>query len=289
VDYVYRLPVYPRPDGPESKVRIADHLISYGGQTATTLCTCAALGLRTKYIGVFGSDSGGQAVRHALEKRGVDLADAVTRDVPNGFAVILLDNRKGERVVLWSRAPGLELGDTLPPDVFSTARLLHVDDTDYDAAIRASALARAAGLPVTSDIERVTDRTAELVAAVTTPIFAGGVPEDLTGETDTERALRKLRREHRGLLCVTLGSRGAMLLHGDTLYHEPAGKVDVVDTTGAGDVFRGAFIHALLRGDLPASILRFAVVAATISCTRLGAISSVPGGMEVLSIRLPCR
>jgi sugar/nucleoside kinase (ribokinase family) len=277
VDYVYRLPVYPSPDGPEAKVQIADHLISYGGQTATTLCTCAALGLRAKYIGVFGSDAGGRGIRDELERRGVDLADAVTRDVPNGFAVILLDDRKGERVVLWSRAPGLELGDALPANIFSTARLLHVDDTDYDAAIRASALARAAGLPITSDIERVTDRTAELVAAVTIPIFAGGVPEDLTGEADTERALRTLRREHDGLLCVTLGSRGAMLLDGDTLYHEPARKVDVVDTTGAGDVFRGAFIHALLRGDHPGDILRFAVVAATISCTRIGAIGAVLG------------
>jgi sugar/nucleoside kinase (ribokinase family) len=68
-----------------------------------------------------------------------------------------------------------------------------------------------------------------------------------------------------------------MLLDGDTLYHEPARKVDVVDTTGAGDVFRGAFIHALLRGDHPGDILRFAVVAATISCTRIGAIGAVLG------------
>jgi sugar/nucleoside kinase (ribokinase family) len=234
------------------------------------------MGLRTKYIGVFGSDSGGRRMRLELEKRGVDLANAVTRDVPNGFAVILLDDRRGERVVLWKRGAGLELGDALPADVISTSRLVHVDDTDYDAAIRASALARAAGIPVTSDIERVTDRTDQLVAAVTTPIFAGGVPEELTGESDTERALRKLRRDHEGMLCVTLGSRGAMLLDGDTLHYEPARRVDVVDTTGAGDVFRGAFIHALLRGDLPADILRCAVVAATLSCTRLGAISAVP-------------
>jgi len=78
------------------------------------------------------------------------------------------------------------------------------------------------------------------------------------------------------MLCVTLGARGAMLLDGDTLYHEPPRPVKVVDTTGAGDVFRGAFIYALLRGDTPADILRFANAAAAVSCTRMGAIASAP-------------
>ena len=117
VDYVYRIPVHPCPGGQESKVPITDHLVSYGGQTATTLCTCAAMGLRAKYVGVFGSDPGGQAIRHEVAKRGVDLADAVTRDVPNGFAVILLDNGQGERVVLWSRAAGLDYIVVEPRDV----------------------------------------------------------------------------------------------------------------------------------------------------------------------------
>jgi len=52
--------------------------------------------------------------------------------------------------------------------------------------------------------------------------------------------------------------------------------VKPVDTTGAGDVFRGAFIHALLRGDPPRDILRFANAAAALSCTKMGAMSSVP-------------
>jgi sugar/nucleoside kinase (ribokinase family) len=64
--------------------------------------------------------------------------------------------------------------------------------------------------------------------------------------------------------------------------HEVAGHVvDVVDTTGAGDVFRGAFIYALLRGDDPADVLRFANAAAAVSCTRLGAIASVPTLLEI--------
>jgi sugar/nucleoside kinase (ribokinase family) len=277
VDFVYRLPRFPHPDGPASKLRIAHHTISCGGQTATTLCTCAAMGLTTRYIGATGSDDNGQIMRDALMDRGVDIGQSVESDEGNAFAVILLDQRQGERVVLWQRPPGLELapGD-LDPDVICDARVLHVDDVDIDASIRAASMARAAGLPVTSDIETVGERTQELIAAVTIPIFAEHVLEPLTGEQDFERALRKLRLCHAGMLCVTLGARGAMLLDGDTLHRQPAFPVILTDTTGAGDVFRGAFITALLRGDAAPDILHFANAAAAICCTRLGAIAGVP-------------
>ena len=82
---------------------------------------------------------------------------------------------------------------------------------------------------------------------------------------------------------MTLGARGSMLLDGDTLHHEPARPVTVVDSTGAGDVFRGAFIYALLRGDTPRDILRFSNAAAAVSCTRVGAIASVPSLSDITS------
>ncbi|MBI2187703.1 MAG: hypothetical protein HYU37_11405 [Acidobacteria bacterium] len=296
VDYVYRLPQFPQPDSPSAKLRIADHLVTCGGQTATALCTCAAMGLRTAYLGTFGHDPNGERIRGELAGRGVDVAHASIRDAVNPFAVILLDER-GERVVLWHRGSGLALrpGELDAPLVRS-ARLLHVDDVDEDAAIEAARIARDAGLPVTSDIEHVTARTEELVAAVTVPILAERVPEALTGERDVERALRKLRKVRsqvrlkpdatyaEGLVSVTLGPRGAMLLAGDRLLHEPAHEVSVIDTTGAGDIFRGAFIVALLRGDSPEQILRFANAAAALSCTRIGAIASVPTVEDTMSL-----
>lgn len=285
VDYVYRLPTYPRPDSATSKLRIASYRVSFGGQTATALCTCAALGLRTKYIGAFGNDDGGRRIRNEVAGLGVDVDDAVVRDAPNPFAVILLDGEHGERIVLWNRDSRLALQpDEVKPDAVRSARLVHVDDVDANAAILAAHIAREAGIPVTSDIEATTDRTAELVAAVTIPIFAEHALQALTGEDDFERALRKVRRTHEGLLCVTSGSRGAMLLDGDRLHHEPGLPVNAIDTTGAGDVFRGAFICALLRGDEPPDILRFANAAAALSCTREGAIASVPALREISPI-----
>jgi sulfofructose kinase len=128
-----------------------------------------------------------------------------------------------------------------------------------------------------------------LIATVSVPIFAEHVPPALTGEPDPERALRKIRRAHPGLLCVTLGAHGSMVLDGDRLHYQPACPITPVDTTGAGDVFRGAFIVALLRGDAPPDILRFANAAAAVACTRPGAIDGVPGLEEARAMMADAR
>jgi sulfofructose kinase len=277
VDYVYRLPGYPEVDGPNAKMRISSHSLCCGGQVATALSTCASMGLRTKYIGATGTDDNGRRIRDELARRGIDTTDAVIRDVTNQFAVIMVDEHAGERIVLWDRHDGLMLRPReLAPEMFMNARVLHVDDVDQNAAILAAHIGRDGGAEVTSDIDRITDRTEELVAAVTIPIFAEHVPKALTGEADFERALRKLRRLNAGMLCVTLGSRGAVLLDGDRFHHQAAFEVEALDTTGAGDVFRGALIAALLRRDSVPDMLRFANAAAGISCTRLGALNGVP-------------
>ena len=193
VDYVYRLPEFPAPDGPAAKLRISHHAISPGGQTTTTLCTCAAMGLEPTYIGAVGNDDNGELIRDELTNRSVDVSHLAIRDSSNAFAVILLHDAHGERVVLWDRTSELDLEpEEIDPEVIRGARLVHVDDVDEGAAILAASIAREAGLPVTSDIERIGSRTGELLAAVSIPIFAEHVLAQLTGEKDFERGLRKI-------------------------------------------------------------------------------------------------
>jgi sugar/nucleoside kinase (ribokinase family) len=279
VDVVYRLPGPPPARG---KMPISAWRTMPGGQVATTLSCCASLGLKTLYVGTFGDDDNGRFIRSTLEELGIDTSHAPVRPVPNRHAVILLDERSGERGVLWHRDPALALDSRdLPADVIRRARVVHVDAIDEDAAIAAARLARAAGAAVTTDIDQVTIRTRELISAATFPILAEHVPEALTGESDPARALRSLRQSHGDRLCVTLGRHGALLLDGDDLYRSPAFEIAPVDTTGAGDVFRGALIYSLLRGDEPGAMLRFANAAAAISCTREGAIGGIPTLAEV--------
>jgi sugar/nucleoside kinase (ribokinase family) len=279
VDEVVRLP---SPPGPGAKLPVTSRRVGYGGQVATTLATCASFGLRAAMVGTVGDDEHGAGLRDALTRRGVETTHLIQRPARHRHALILVDDQSGDRTVLWERDPKLSLAASdLPRDMIASARLLHVDDVDADATLEAASMARASNIPVTCDIDRVTDMTAAFVAAVTIPILAEHVPRALTGDADTERALRRLRRDHHTMLCVTLGAHGSMLLEGNQLYRVPARAIQPVDTTGAGDVFRGAFIYAYLRGERPHEILRFANAAAALSCTREGALDSVPTRDEV--------
>ena len=287
VDYVNLLPQAAGTPGAYAKLQISSHFISCGGQVATMLTTCRALGLSARYLGPIGSDENARRIREELVRRHVDLSSVIVHDAANQFAIILVDETTGERTVLWHRDGRLALDEReLDPSLFS-ARVLHVDDVDEASAIRAARLATGRGVLVTSDLDRVTERTHELVSSVSVPIFAEHVPGALTGEADQERALRKLRKRHTGLLCVTLGNHGAMALDGDRLIHSPAFTVDAVDTTGSGDVFRAGFVVGRLAGWPTTEILRFANAAAAVSCTRLGAIAATPSLHEIEALMGP--
>ena len=174
VDLVYRLPGAPAPN---AKFRASAQKISCGGQVATTLTACAALGLRTAYMGTFGDDDHGQQIRDTLTEAQVDLSNAAVRDAPNRHAVVVVDERNGDRTVVWHRDQRLALQvDDVPTALIGQGRLLHVDDLDEDASIAAARVAAGAGVLVTSDIDRVTEQAPALIALSTVPIFSAHVP-----------------------------------------------------------------------------------------------------------------
>lgn len=252
------------------------------------MAACAALGLEAGYLGPVGNDENGLRVQNELRRRGVDLSRLVVRAAATRYALIMVNQASGERVVLWDRDAGLDLpGREIASGMVAGARVVHVDATDEAASIEVARLGRAAGAIVTCDVDTVTTRTPELLGHVTMPILAERVPEALTGLSDTEGALRALRRTHDGVLVVTSGERGASALDRDRFVQEPAAAVDAVDTTGAGDVFRAGFIYGVIHQWPVERTLRFANAAAALSCTRAGAIDGVPTLAEVLALTSP--
>jgi sulfofructose kinase len=103
------LPGSPQPHGPFAKMRIHRQVISCGGQMTTAMVACTKLGLKAKYVGVTGTDENGRRIRAAMAGYDVDMTDAVIRDAPNRFAVIMVDESTGERIVLWDRDERLRL------------------------------------------------------------------------------------------------------------------------------------------------------------------------------------
>src|SRR5918994_4049628 len=280
VDEVLQLPIETGAVPTGGKVRVKDRQFLRGGQTATVTAACAALGLRSGYLGAFGSDDHGRLIRNALKTCGVDVRESIDCEAPNRGAVILVDPQ-GTRTVLWHRSDRLKLPfEKLRPTALQ-ATVVHIDDDDPEIALHAATVARACGAVTTSDLEHMSEHVEPLIATVTFPIFEQSLPERLTGERDPERALRKLRQLNGGLLVMTRAEQGSVALEGDTFHVAPAFKVKVVDGTGAGDVFRAGFIYGLLQKKSVPDQLRFANAAAGLSCTRLGAMPSVPALRDV--------
>ena len=226
VDEVLQLPIEAAAVLAGGKVRVSDRRFLCGGQTATVVAACAALGLRSGYLGAFGSDEHGRLIRNALKSCGVDVRGSIECDAPNRGAVILVDPQ-GNRTVLWHRSDRLKVPFQELRASALQGRVVHVDDDDPELALHAATIARSAGTPVTSDLEHVSDRVEQLIASVTFPIFEQNLPAQITGERDPERALRKLRRLNDGLLVMTRGDQGAVALDGDTFHVAPAFEVKV--------------------------------------------------------------
>ncbi|MGH9312981.1 MAG: carbohydrate kinase family protein, partial [Vicinamibacterales bacterium] len=124
IDFVYRLPSWPRPEAGLSKLPVRERSERCGGQTATTMAACARLGLRVKYAGVIGADVYGARITERLAGLGVDVSGVIRRDgAMNASAAILIDEGSGERIVLWERSRALALrSDELPREAIAAAR-----------------------------------------------------------------------------------------------------------------------------------------------------------------------
>ena len=253
-----------------------------GGQAATAMATCARLGWAARYIGRFGADANAAEGRRSLECEGVDLHAAPSVEgASNALSIIIVDERTGARTVLWSRDPGLSIGaDDVSRDTVCAGRVLLVDCHETAAATAAARFARSAGVPTVIDVERVRPGIDDLLRNIDVIITAQDFPTALTGIGDQGKALHALDQTYRpALSCVTLGSEGSLALINGSEVHTRAFRVPVVDTTGAGDVFRGGFIAGWLRGAGRAEaedILTYANAVAALKCRCHGARAGIP-------------
>lgn len=274
VDHLCVVPQYPRFD---TKTEILHYELLAGGQNATAVVFAARMGLKARYIGKVGSDHLGHVSLESLKRENIDISSVVVApDARNQYAFIIVDNSSGERTILWERDRRVVFReDELRQEAVCSGRVLHLDGHDHEAAIRAARWAQEAGIPVVIDLDAVVPRSAELISLVDFLITSASFPPDFTGIPDPIESLLALRRWCGGFLAVTLGARGAMAVVGDECVRFPAFKVHAVDTTGAGDIFHGAFIYGLLQNWSLERIMGFANAAAALNCTRLGARTGI--------------
>ncbi len=254
-----------------------------GGQVATALVTCQRLGLRTRYIGRVGDDAAGRFQLASLRREGVDLRELrVVRGATTQFAHIVVDQATGERTIFWDRDPRLTVRPgELRREAILTARFLHLDGCDLAASLVAARLARQAAIPVIGDLDTVYKNVEKLFPYFDFLIASTHFLPAVTGEADPFRVLEYMAREYRiRAPGMTLGRDGALVYWKGRFLYSPGFVVETVDTTGAGDVFHGAFIFGLERGWEMERILAFSNAMAGLNCTALGARGGIKTARE---------
>ena len=255
-----------------SKVEYEAETIMPGGQVATTVVACQTWGLSSRYVGKLGDDDASRLHQREFLRTGAEAHLINVAGAPSARSLILLD-RTGERTVLCRRDERLILQPSeLKREWIVNARALHVDGHDTAAATLAARWAREAGVLVTADLDDTYPGVHELLQNIDFLIVNHDFPFRFTGEPNLKSALREMQRRFGSrLAAATLGHDGVLAWDGERFHYAPAFRVPVVDTTGAGDIFRAGFIYALLQGWPLPRCLDFSCAAAAINCMAEGA------------------
>jgi sugar/nucleoside kinase (ribokinase family) len=257
-----------------------------GGQIATAMAVCARLGWKARYVGSFGGDDLGRLSRDTLIAEGVDLtASRTVAGATNQFAIVLVSARNGDRTVLWNRHPDLATPPgAVPRDAAVSGRILIVDCHETAAATEAARHARAAGCLTIVDVEQVRPGIEALLREIDVIIAAEAFPSTFTGVADYGQALEALAREFTApVVCMTLGAEGSLTRSAGREIRTRGFEVHCVDSTGAGDAFRGGFAAGCLRAPHASleDVLTYANAVAALNCRGLGARGGMPTAAEV--------
>jgi len=265
-----------------SKIEIHAASVLPGGQVASAMVACQSWGLRSRYIGKLGQDSAAALHTEEFRKAGVDSCLLTAAGCSSHQSFILVED-SGERTVLWKRDDRLTIRpEELRREWITDARALHLDGRDTAAAIAAASWANEAGIPVIADLDELYPGVEELIARVDYLIVSRNIPSRLSGKSDLFEALTAVQRRFGCYLtAATLGEEGVLASIGGAFCYRPAFQVNVVDTTGAGDIFHAGFIYGLLHSMCLGQALDFACAAAALNCTAPGARGGVRPVSEV--------
>lgn len=274
-DYLCIVPEIPL----DQKVEIVRSLNQGGGPSATATFAAQRLGAKTAYIGAIGDDEAGQNILREFAEAGVDVSGMIERKAAtSGVSYCWADQKKqGKRSIAWARGTAKPLrADEVNLELVRSCKVLHLDGHQTEAAIYAASEARAAGVTVCLDagtmvpgIESILGHTDIVIAS---EWFAG----KYTGEATLEDQLVKLKGPGVRWVVATCGDKGSMGFDGRDFVPAPAFHVNVVDTTGAGDVYHGAFLRGYLKGFGLRDCMRFASGAAALKCGELGGRTAIP-------------
>ena len=251
-----------------------------GGPVSTGLAAMGRLGARVGYVGNVGDDHWGTVILNEYTKYGVDISRVfIEKGGTSPCVVVLVEVSTGERVfmVLPSNLPPHKLTKDEKGDI-QDSKLVFLAGWGDDVA-EAAKLAKRASIPVLVDGLA----TGGLKGLVDVAICGEEHAYSVTRTNDPVKAVEKLSKGGYSTVGITLGSKGSIFKTEGKIVRQEALKVKVVDTTGAGDVFHGAFGYGLIQGWDVQKTAEFASAVSALKCTKLGGRAGIPTLEETLT------
>jgi len=283
-DTIIRLPRFPAVD---SKLEVLSSSIRAGGQTASAMVACRRWGLGAVYVGKVGDDAAAKFQIAEMKRERVRAHWIRAKKTSSQNSYILVDQPSGERTILWQRAARITIAPReLHRRWLSGAGILLVDGHDTASATLAARWARQEKALVVADLDNVYPGVEALLEIIDFPVVSKDFPHKLTGQENVLESLPAiLARFNSCAIVATLGRLGALAWDGQAFLLSPGFQADAMDTTGAGDIFHGAFVFGLARAWPLAAILEFACAAAALNCTAIGARGHIGTLREIAALR----
>jgi len=275
-DLVFRVDHHPKPD----EKTAADAFIRCGGGPAANASIMVArMGLKAAFAGYLGSDLFGRLHLEELQAAGVNTDLVVRGESPTPVSGVFV-KPSGDRSLVNYRSPDAVLHPECIPVSTIRPRVILVDGHEPEFSLLLLREARTRGIKTVLDAGSLNRGTALLFDKVDYPVCSETFATDFTGAASPDSAIERLISPARCVV-ITLGRNGLIWKNAGGEGRIPAFPVKAVDTTGAGDVFHGAFAGSLAIGKKWEEILLYSSAAAALCCTRFGARTGIPEGAEV--------
>ncbi|MDD3695357.1 MAG: PfkB family carbohydrate kinase [Lentisphaeria bacterium] len=278
LDHLCLLPHIPH----DSKVEMLEQQIQGGGPAASAAVCAARLGMSSAFIGTVGDDAEGKSLLQEFELEKVRCHNVVMRNnQKTPLSYCWIEKNSGKRSIAWSKGGLDELkAGEIDQNLVANAKILHLDGHQGPAALAAAKIAKKHGVLLSLDAGSLRPALLELLPLLDIFIASEEFARAYSGQNDLREALRKMAAIGAEVIGCTMGAEGCMLYKDGEFLHCPAFALEVVDTTGCGDVFHAAFALRYLETRDQGESQRFAAAVAALKCRRLGGRSGIPSRQE---------
>lgn len=256
---------------------VCSYKVQGGGPAATAMVAAAKLGANAEFWGRIGDDKNGQLIIEEFKKYKVDSGHVQKiKGAVTAASVVLVEANTGEKRIFCFPGKHLESADinNLNMGSLISAEGLLIDETWFEASYEALKICKKRNILTCGDISGINEKTRKLINYIDVLIVSHSCINYRHGY---EKAIMELHKLGPKICVITLGNKGALYSFGGKMYRKEAFNVKTVDTTGAGDVFHGAFVYGLTnKWDIHKTV-KFSCAVSAISCTKLGGRAGIPG------------